>query len=193
MGFMVSKLKHLYIYYWGYLVKTRLGVHDYYFFLYYNYIIVELPRFEYLLTGCLVSRLNKIEWVWPHVVVEAWAPHEGPQNTPILQFEIAFFNHSSNDIIQVYHNITKATIQKSDESLVYKEEPMEHMEPGWIRVMLSIFNNVVLNITSGRSPLISYTRQFPVKEVIINGSNVTVNCQNGKQDIMYLNVIHFIC
>lgn len=96
---------------------------------------------------------------------------------------VIFEEYSSSekhDLIQVFVNSTQVTLQQEDQQ-TYERTNSETILPGWVRVQLNILNNAtVMYLTSATVPLVSYPVQNSVQEVIISGSNVTINCKTGK-------------
>ncbi|KAK7082053.1 hypothetical protein SK128_006408 [Halocaridina rubra] len=143
--------------------------------------------------ACVVSsRAVTVPWVWPQIQVTSWIP---PINTLsngdstfvsdfILRLIIRFENEdfqTTHDALDVYNsNVTFTTIRKSFINITSQDIYLPE-DGGWFNVTFEVKETYVLKYTGSREPF--FTMQFhasgeKVQEVIISGSNVTVNCDS---------------
>nr|XP_045619293.1 uncharacterized protein LOC123771037 [Procambarus clarkii]XP_045619379.1 uncharacterized protein LOC123771037 [Procambarus clarkii]XP_045619471.1 uncharacterized protein LOC123771037 [Procambarus clarkii]XP_045619564.1 uncharacterized protein LOC123771037 [Procambarus clarkii]XP_045619630.1 uncharacterized protein LOC123771037 [Procambarus clarkii]XP_045619706.1 uncharacterized protein LOC123771037 [Procambarus clarkii]XP_045619787.1 uncharacterized protein LOC123771037 [Procambarus clarki len=131
---------------------------------------------------CMVSRSIKVKWVWSPLEVMAWVPHDISPDTPILQFEVTFAGYPSvarYTLIQIYVNSTNVTLhQNVPENYVLKNT--KSFVPGWINISIFIHKNITVMNAGNKKPLSSQPVHLPVEQVLISGSNVTINCETGR-------------
>ncbi|XP_064085936.1 uncharacterized protein LOC135201025 isoform X2 [Macrobrachium nipponense] len=136
--------------------------------------------------ACVISSgIVQIPWVWPQVLVTSWVPpRNGSDRDPVLlEFKVDFVDDISDVLLLRSNNVTILTQNDDRVSADAQVYPNENGWGGWLSVTFEVKDTYVLRRTDSDEVVFSAELGNPtahVREVVITGSNVTVNCDSDE-------------
>ncbi|XP_068203123.1 uncharacterized protein [Palaemon carinicauda] len=134
---------------------------------------------------CVISSGRVVvPWFWPQIAVTSWVPPRNSSDPVLLEFKVDFMDDGSYDILQLRsNNVMILATDKDPVSFDAKVYPDDNGKGGWLNVTFEVKDSYVLKRTDSDEVVFSAELGSPkahVQEVVVTGSNVTINCDSNE-------------